>query len=475
MFGPIRAVAIDDEPSHLLAITTGLSASGIPCMGYWYDRDAHALRPDPKPDMLPYVRVVFMDLNLEELGGIPETATLCGTVMDVLKQVVAKDGGPYLLVFWTQVGTKVEEVKKMLYERLEGVPFPIAVVELAKGPFLVKQPEGQDFATGLREFYSELHKNVPELADAVKTAVAVDPQLMAISSWESRASEAAARAINQVCACAKADTTDPLQMSESIRKVLAKIAIAAAGEASAVDLPARALDGGMVDILADQFGISVDDASYLDVIKKSIGEVVKSQPAFSDEEQMFAALNTFFHIDTAVASANAGERGVVISAKPFNKNDLGFRPGELLTSEFLFPEDLFPDDRKEPVRGLLAEIRKSAEFVLVELGADCDHAQDSARTRRYLLGLEVPTKYLELVQFHSNGKLRTGSLQLLGPWIIDKEVRYLLVSCGRFWTWQDKKPHANGKVKYRLRSSLINKLLHAYSLWSSRPGIVEFR
>ena len=39
MFGPIRAVAIDDEPSHLLAITTGLSASGIPCMGYWFDRD----------------------------------------------------------------------------------------------------------------------------------------------------------------------------------------------------------------------------------------------------------------------------------------------------------------------------------------------------------------------------------------------------------------------------------------------------
>ena len=56
MFGPIRAVAIDDEPSHLLAITTALSASGIPCMGYWYDREINGIKPDPPQGGLPYVR-----------------------------------------------------------------------------------------------------------------------------------------------------------------------------------------------------------------------------------------------------------------------------------------------------------------------------------------------------------------------------------------------------------------------------------
>src|SRR5436190_1888287 len=107
MFGPIRAVAIDDEPSHLLAITTGLSATGIPCMGYWYDRETSQLTPEPAKDGLPFLRLVFMDLNLVELGGIPETANLCAGVMSVLKQLVSKEGGPYLLVFWTQVGSKV--------------------------------------------------------------------------------------------------------------------------------------------------------------------------------------------------------------------------------------------------------------------------------------------------------------------------------------------------------------------------------
>jgi len=190
---------------------------------------------------------------------------------------------------------------------------------------------------------------------------------------------------------------------------------------------------------------------------------------------MFAALNTFFHVDTDVSSAAAGDRGVVLSARPFNKGHLGFRPGDLLTSEFVIPHELYPAERRDQLKALLDAFKTSAEFVLVELGADCDHAQNAARTKRYLLGLEIPTKYLELARFHDNKKLRNESLQLLGPWSINNETIYLLVSCARFWTWQERKPHDLGKVKYRLRASIVNKLLHHYSVWSSRPGIIEFR
>jgi hypothetical protein len=475
VFGPIRAIAIDDEPSHLLSITTGLSASGIPCMGYWYDRETHELKPKPDASALRHVRLVFMDLNLEELGGVPETAALTSTVMHVLEQIIPKDAGPYLLVFWTQVGSKVDEVRTILYQRLKGIPFPLGVLQLAKGPFLVRPPQGQDFNAGLLEFYSELHNNIAGLKKAVEDVVGQDSQLSAMASWEARASEAAAKAVNEIHGCAKGDEADPSKVTESIRRVLAKIAVASAGKKSAAESPSRALDGGMVDILTDQLGASVDDAGYLDVIGKAIGAAVGAEIAFTDEVRMFAALNTFFHIDTQVGSTKAGERGVVISATPFNKGDLGFKPVEFLTSEFLQPNEAFPEADRQRLWDLLIEFRRGAEFVLVELGADCDHAQDSSRTRRYLLGLEVPVKFFELAQFPGNKKLRSESLQVLGPWIINGGISYLLVSCGRFWTWQKNEPHANGKVRYRLRASVINKLLHQYSTWSSRPGIVEFR
>ena len=288
MFGPIRVAAIDDEPAHLLAITTGLSANGIPCTGYWYDRDTNQLMPEPAAGGLPLLRLIFMDLNLAELGGIPETATLCAGVMNVLKQLVAKDGGPYLLVFWTQVGAKVEDVGTMLRERLEpveGVPPPIAVVGLDKGPFLVGEPKDKDFNTALKDFYAALHKIVPELAKIVNSVVSHDPQLCALSAWEGRAAEAAGRAVNEVNLCARNDVTDPSNTSTSIQGVLATIAVAASGPRPANAAPARALDAGMVDILVDQFGASVDDPDYQAVVQRAIGEAVKKKVAFRDDVQ----------------------------------------------------------------------------------------------------------------------------------------------------------------------------------------------
>lgn len=472
----IRAVAIDDEPSHLLAITTGLSASGIPCMGFWFDRDTNELLPKPADGGLPFLRLIFMDLNLAELGGVPEPANLCAGVMSVLKQLVSKSGGPYLLVFWTQVGSRVAEVKRMLYERLEKVeqiPCPLAVVELDKGPFIVADPKGQDFKSALRGFYSELHKTIPQLEEAVKQAVAQDSQLSAVSSWESRASEAAARAVNQIHACARGDAADPLRTSESIQKVLTKIALAALGETAAAEGPARALDSGMADILVDQFGISVDDPEYRGIIGKAIGGTMKAAVIFQDEVRMSAALNTFFHVDREIGSAGAGDRGVVVDASSF-KGDLGFKGVDLL-NEFLIPIEKFPEDRRVEMKALKDVLRKSDEFVLVELGADCDHAQNIHRTRRYLLGLEVPVRFAELLRFPSDRKLRSDALELLGPWIINGETLFLVVSCRRFWVWQKREPHPQSKVKYRLRSSIVNKLLHRYSTFHSRPGIIEFQ
>src|SRR6266481_403340 len=400
MFGPIRAVVIDDEPNHLLAITLGLSASGIPCMGYWYDRDTQALRPEPQPDQTSYLRLVFMDLNLAELGGVPDPANLCGVVMGVLKQIIAKEAGPYLLVFWTQISGKVEAVADMLYQRLDGIPLPVKITELSKSKFISSDPKQKEFA---------------------------------------------------------------------------KIAVAASGKKTAVAHPARALDGGMIDILTDQFGLSVDDPIYGDIICKAIGEVVKTDISFANNVNMFADLNTFFHVDKEISTAKAWDRGAVIAAKhPLDGNMLGFNTKELITREFLFPHELFPEDQHIKMRDLLSKFKRSANAVLVEVGADCDHAQDSYRTRRYLVGLDVPHEFYELIHCHKDKKLRNASLELLGPWRIDSEVFYLLVSCRRFWTWQKRTP-PEVSVKYRLRASLVNKLLHHYSVWSSRPGIVEFR
>jgi hypothetical protein len=448
-------------------------------MGYWYDRDTSELRPAPPEGGLPYLRLLFTDLNLAELGGVPDTSVLWAAVVSVLKQVVSKDSGPYLLVFWTRVGAKAAEVKEMLYaraEQLDGVPCPIDVLEMSKAQFLVEPPKGKDFDEGLREFYAALHANIDKLREAVSAAVATNATLNAVSAWETRAADAAALSVNEVHRCARTDEQEPSRIGESLTRVVAKIAVAASGNVAAQAEPARALDAGMQDILIDQLGSSVDDPDYKGTVTAAVGQTLAGAIAFGNSVAMHAELNTFFHVDRQVATARSWDRGVVVPARPpMTGNVLGFNARELLGSEFLFPPELFPEAERDAIRALMQAFRPAAEVVLIELGADCDHAQDHDRTRRYLLGVEVPEQFMRLARAHDNGGLRNGALELLGPWMIGGAATYLLISCRRFWTWQRREPPPVHEVRYRLRSSVVDKLLHRYSTWSSRPGIVEFR
>lgn len=523
MFGPIKAVAIDDEPSHLLAITTGLSTIGIPCVGYWYDRNASALRPPPPDGGLPHLRIVFTDLNLNELGGVPETAALWGVIAFMLKSVVSVSSGPYVLVFWTRMGIKADDVKAMLYERASEIDFPLPthILALPKKPILAATPAGNaPFSEQIEAFYDSLLASVDQLKAMVSAAVASEPAVNAVAAWESRAAEAAASTINNVHRTARSDEADHRLVGPAIARVLGRIATAAAGKTAAVAAPARALDAGLLDILIDQFGASVDSQPYRDCATAVIGDIVKEKIEFRDSTATYADLNTFFQVDQLVSEVDSWDRGVVIDTKkPFNRKELGFNPTDLIGSEFLFtPEILFPASevpqllgwqrrlrekgtiaksawrrRLEEARGSLEpaadqiadanrvrarkdlkDARYAANVVLVELGADCDHAQNNQRTRRFLVALELSHEHHYLAQT-PEGKLRHGALELFGPWRLGGSVKYLLVSCRRFWTWQDSTPPPNATPRYRLRASVVNKLLHRYAAWQSRPGIVEFR
>ncbi|NQW61877.1 MAG: hypothetical protein HQ461_03525, partial [Deltaproteobacteria bacterium] len=333
-------------------------------MGYWYDRDTGELRPAPPEGGLLHLRLIFSDLNLAELGGVPEAQALWSVVVSVLKQIVSKESGPYLLVFWTGVEKRAAEVKEMLYDRadqLNGIPCPIDIIELPKSPFLVQSPKGKDFDEGLREFYDALHANIEPLRGAVERAVATNANLNAVAAWESRAAEAAAQAVNEVHRCARSDEPDPLKIDGSFTKVIAKIAVAASGSAVAQAEPARALDAGMLDILVDQFGSTVDVPEYKTTVSAAIGASLAAEIVFANRVAMYAELNTFFHVDREVSAAKSWDRGVVIPAKPpIDGNVLGFRPSELLTREFLFPHEVFPEAEHTQIKDELLKFRETA-------------------------------------------------------------------------------------------------------------------
>ncbi|MDL1862224.1 hypothetical protein FBR04_14525 [Betaproteobacteria bacterium PRO7] len=467
-FGPIRAVVIDDKPTHLFAIGAGLAGVGIPCMSYWYNRGKGSLVPPPQ-EPHRYLRLVFMDLNLAELGGNPEPETLEAAIEDVLKQIIASDAGPYVLVFWTEVTGKAAQVGNLLYERLKDIPLPLAITELKKAPFLPKRrAKGEDVEVALQKMFADLSRKLRELGKEITRLSGVREELNIVAEWESRATEAAAGAINEVVSHARKDAADEKLVGDTLKNLLAFVGIAAAGREPAAAEPARALDLGMGEILIDRFSTSVDERTYRKLVSSVLGPVIAAAPAFKDRHRVAAALNTFFHVDVNCKGAKSNERGVVIPiGRHLPKSKIGLTHTELLQKEYLYPAK---QNKDSPV--LYAALPAEARAVLVEVGADCDHAQPKPRSIRYLVGFEVPKKYKDFLV--RNGKTQSPSLHCLGPWLIGGKEIYLIVSTRRFITWQHSRPPA-GKVEYRLRTALVNKLLHDYSNWHSRPGIVEFR
>jgi hypothetical protein len=468
-FGPIRSIVIDDKPAHLMAIAAGLAAVGIPCMPYWYNRGRGSLVPQPQSPH-KYLRLIFCDLNLAEMGGNPEPAALEGVIEDVLRQVVAPDGGPYVLVFWTEVTGKVTSVRTLLYERLAGIPLPLAIVELTKAPFLPrKSAKAEDLEVALQKMYADLSRKLPALGREILKLSAIQPELNVVAEWESRAIEAAAGAINEIVEHARTDAADKAKVGETLKNLLGFIGIAAAGAGPAAAQPARALDSGMAEILIDRFSGSVDEKTYRKLVADTLGAVISGPPTFTNRSRIASALNKFFHVDMNIEGVKANERGVVIpGTKHMLVTKLGMTHAQLLQTEFLFPAKQTPDGQ-----ALYAALPGDAKLVLIETGADCDHAQPKPRSIRYLVGFEVPKKYKDLLISKSN-KPNHPSLTCLGPWLVLGSEVYLIVSTRRFITWQHSKPPSD-RVRYRLRTALVNKLLHDYSTWHSRPGIVEFR
>ena len=132
-------------------------------------------------------------------------------------------------------------------------------------------------------------------------------------------------------------------------------------------------------------------------------------------------------------------------------------------------------DRKtsrDQLKEEFSEINKSVEYILLEAGAKCDHAQLKPRSIRFLLGAVAPEKLMEnFVLGGQARKLKNGSIRILGPFIINDEIKYILVSLRKFTSINYPLAQEDIPVIFRARNDLVDFTLGNYASWSSRPGI----
>lgn len=497
---PVRVVVIDDHSDHLFAIANALSQSGIPCVWHLYDKEAHQLVPPAPVGGYTDIRLVITDLNIRDASTAnPDPKTLAGTLLsEVLLPVLPASQAPYGLVLWSSVQGVVDDVRAALLERIDSDRLPIAdrrskplsIQLMKKGDFVSKLGTGTEIVAS-ETLISEAARGSTEVRKQLEAALA-DPQLQLVCAWETRVSKAASATVNEIYAAAvlHASRTNRDHTS-ALKDILVRISNEAAGFNSAAADPVRALDDGLIDLFVDDLRSVDDDQAYLQLVNASLGAGLGKKVDVSSEVRH--QLNTAMHVETKISnSSDRISRGLVLGSEDQVKiaNKLGYRtPKAMIWEEFLFPisqfenaandargsgqgEDL--EKKYETAKGLKNSVLDQCYLRLLEIGADCDHANKRKRTVRLLCALEIPEEYAVFIESPCDKrKMKNDSLMKWGPWNIDnRKGVFLLVSVRRFTIQQEWPLPADLKPKYRLRRPLVDMVLREYANHSSRLGYV---
>lgn len=500
---PVRVVVVDDRPDHLFAIANALAISGIPCVWHLYDNDSNQLVPAPPKEGYPNIRLIVSDLNIRNVtGGESDAKNLAGILLsEVLLPLLPREPCPYGLVLWSNVQVKAEEVGEYITERIDHPtstpgdrrPAPLSVGRMDKNKF-VSTLSATGPAAEMKTLMQDAAKGIAQVRDQLNAAL-VDPQLRFACAWETRVSLAAASAVNSVYAAAELHAGEAtIARSQGLREVLTKLAQEAAGKKDAKDAPARALDDGLVDVFVDSLRATDDEDSYLKIVNDSIGaSLAGAPPTLSPGVRL--RMNTELHVETKrSAVVKRAVRGLILGAaddKVIAECVGQKKAGAVIWPEFLIGVDEFKKaadqaaasgdrdaDRLVTLHARAVtekeEVEKCSHIRLLEIGADCDHAQRKPRTVRLLCALEIPERFAHFIfQPRNSGDLKSDSLLKMGPWSLGgSDPMLLLVSVSRFYVLQDWQLTGGLEAKYRLRKPLVDVVLHKYTSHSSRPGYV---
>ena len=127
-----RVVIVDDEFREALPLIRTLSQRRV-AVTFFRGR-LEDLPSEPFKD----VRIVFLDIVLEGLEGADDK-TKISALMNVVKKIISKENGPFVLAIWT----KHPELTEKLQNALKKEGFYTLTVNLEKDTFFEKK-EGSD-------------------------------------------------------------------------------------------------------------------------------------------------------------------------------------------------------------------------------------------------------------------------------------------------------------------------------------------
>jgi len=455
MFFKSRIVAVDDKDYHLTGLKNALNSLCMDCHTILYDEETITEAPN-----LPGTRILFLDLNLRTgttfngLGSSGLTA-----ISEVLKQLIDPDSGPYGLIIWAEQPL-LEDISNFLIERLTGEDakyLPVFFTALTKGNY-INTINGEVI-------------NADRLKTDIEAAIASNPQMKALFSWEADVVAAMDATLNSLINLVPTEIQCTTEFPNELGKILYRISQAGSGMERAMENPRESINRVLVPILSDR--ITQHDPQGASTTNWNAALVNPGTAPITIEAK--AQINSAIHI-----SENIAELDTEISATdlgsfvplPFELNDENLQNKFGITTQNLRSKDFLNVSNDNEW--------DNCQLGLVQVGASCDHAQPNDGPLLYLLAIEWPFTNPSEVEgtpnLRANKTNKNISEWRTPPLLVEPEKIPGKISVFLNLSMSVTRDIAEGWTpQFRFRDELVSQLTQAYARHISRPGIVELR
>ena len=459
-------IVLDDVKQELWEISHGLGVCGLPLMPHLII-DGKLERAPVKPH--EGVRILFTDLHvLGSTQSKPEQYV--SALVKFIQQLVSPS--TYLVVFWSAFPGEAAAAWDLLVSRLKTaksenlIPFGYRVLDKA---------EVTSISDDDPEVSAKAAENVKASISAIFDEV---PQLKSIMQWESCASRAASATSNELISKLNKGGLS-FNDSDAVKATLKRMSQEALGLPHAPNAPTRGVYQALMPITQDWLNKEAAKGALDEFLGLTGREKVSLPQAVGGQLTLTSLLNDFF-IHSEQSDLQSSERGAVIRlSEAFLAHEgvglvqeIGLTKTKGDWREAICVEFAHGFSAATPeVQGSYKEKLDPKNVYVVELSADCDYAQDKARSHRFLLSLFAPTNNPK--PFYQNRCGANDAIYVTPEITLDGVPGRLLISCRIFLT-RPYQTAVEGTTVTRMRQEVLSEIAHLYATHMRRPGKIAF-
>lgn len=426
-----RVIVIDDQETEALPILKAFAKEGVPTA--FFDGEMESL-PE---ECLQGIRLAILDMDL--IGGTDPKSKVSALV-NYLKRILRPDNGPYAIIAWTNHIELLESFEKSVFSEKD-IPNPVLSLMLTKAE--CKDKHGNFSLAVISE---KLERELSNLCP-----------LVFLQHWEERCFLAATEVTNGLSALLTLEAKDLKEYREQWKnqflKLLRAMAKAQADQHLEASTCLTAIYGLLGPLYADRMeSHAADLSSVLDP-----QEILETKDDCGPEKK--ARINTMLHLAyEGLERFSGGNLYMFPNGKPSWLPD-----GRQLIEDFSqgkkgAPETLATIDH---LMGIYTP-------ALIEMSANCDHAQKNIRVARFLFGLVLPTS--------ENTKIKKAEfIWKFGPLFLENQItagNYFLYISARHLVSHELERVKEMTPYARLRSQALIDLQSWFARQAARPGMI---